>query len=410
MKKVLILTVTAGFGHNSVARAVKNRLENATDEEYEVEVVEVLKEYARSFYYHLNKDGYSLAMAHTPWLYEWGFFQAKKDPEINRVSGMHHHAALSCIEGLYRKINEFRPDVIYCSHFIPAIAISDARLVYKVPALVMMSELDYYNTPFFEAAPGVDVFTLPSEDMIEENLKNGFRREQLVVTGIPIGANFSKQISKKTARKKLKIETDMFTILVMFGGGEWSGITNLFKELVKNMNEKVQIIIINGRNQESYEKIAKLEVPENIKVVNIGFVDNIEVYMSASDIAITKAGGLSVTEMISTSLPLIISEKVYGQEKENMHYLISKGCATSFSDAEDLVLKIKEVKTNYDYYTNNLKKFRMNAIEDIYDIIKKQPKAVYNDEYIASIKYDEVKDKIRSVLHNQKLLTGEFKL
>ena len=405
MKKVLILTVTAGFGHNSVARSINNRLLNATDEEYQVEVIEVLKEYGKPFYYWINKEGYSLSMALIPWFYEMGFFYSKMNVEENKTSGAHHHAALSCIAKLLKKVNEYKPDVIYCSHFIPAIALSDARLLYKVPAKVIMSELDYYNTPFFEAALNVDYFTLPHEDLVEENIKNGFRKEQLLVTGIPIGEKFEKKVGKKTARRKLKIETDMLTILVMFGGGEWSGITKLFKELVKNMDEKVQIIIINGRNEESYNEIAKLEVPENIKVVNVGFVDNIQDYMAASDIAVTKAGGLSVTEMIATELPLIISEKVYGQENENMHFLISKGLATSFSDAEDLVFKIKEVKQNYDYYVTNLRSFKRNAIEDIYNLINSQPKAVYDDEYIATINYDEVKDKIKTALRHKKYIS-----
>lgn len=406
MKKVLILTVTAGFGHNSVARAIKNRLESAK-EKYEVEVIEVLKEYSNHFYYWLNKSGYSLAMAYAPRFYEFGFFFSKLTPEENKSSGFHHHAALSFVADLYKKINEFQPDVVYCSHFLPAIALSDARLLYKVPPIIIMSELDYYNTPFFEAALGVDYFTLPHEDMIEENLKNGFRREQLIVTGIPIGEKFATPIDKVAARKKLNIRDDMFTILVMFGGGEWSGIVDIFKELIKYIDYEVQIIIINGKNKESYEKIANLEVPKNIEVVNVGFANNIEEYMCASDIAVTKAGGLSVTEMIATELPLIISEKVYGQEKENMHYLVSKGLATSFEDAKDLSYKIKEVMLHYDYYITNLKSFKRNAIEDIYKLIKKQKHAVYDANYIASIDYSEVKDRIKSALKNVKYI-GEY--
>ncbi|MCR4911711.1 MAG: hypothetical protein K5925_04235 [Bacilli bacterium] len=405
MKKVLILTVTAGFGHNSVARAVKNRLLSATDEKYEVEVIEVLKEYGKPFYYWLNKEGYAKSMSLAPVIYETGFYFSKNNYIENKTSGVHHHAALSCIEGLYKKINEYKPDVIYCSHFIPAIALSDARLVYKIPARVIMSELDYYNTPFFEAALRVDYFTLPNEDMVEENLKNGFKQDQLLVTGIPIGEHFATPLDKIETRKKLGIKEDLFTILIMFGGGEWSGITSLFKELMKSYTEEAQIIIINGRNEDSFNKIEKLETPENINVVNVGFVENIQEYMFASDIAITKAGGLSVTEMIATELPLIISEKVYAQEKENMHYLISKGMATSFSDAEDLVLKIKEVKQNYDYYVTNLRKNKRNAIEDIYKLINSQEHAVYDEEYIASIDYSKVKENIKDALKESKILS-----
>ena len=108
------------------------------------------------------------------------------------------------------------------------------------------------------------------DNMVEENLKNGFKQDQLLVTGIPIGEHFATPLDKIETRKKLGIKEDLFTILIMFGGGEWSGITSLFKELMKSYTEEAQIIIINGRNEDSFNKIEKLETPENINVVNVG--------------------------------------------------------------------------------------------------------------------------------------------
>ena len=407
MKKVLILTVTAGNGHNSAARSIQNRLKSAADEEYVIEVVDTLKIFGGNLRYKAMREGYSLMMSHIPKFYEKGFRLSKAIVPVNKTRGVHHLTALSCISKLYQRINAFKPDVIYCTHFIPAVALSDLRLAYQVPATVIMSELDYYNTPFFEAATGVDYFTLADRSLLEENVKNGFKKEHLVVTGIPIDPKFSTPLDKGLAREKLGMEKGVFTILVMFGGGEWSGITELYAGLIRTIKSRTQIVVINGRNQASFDEIAAMKTPEHINLINVGFVDNVYEYMFASDVAITKAGGLSTTEMIAAELPLVIYEKVFAQEKENLKFLTANGLAIGFSDANEIADKIEEIKARYDEYSARLKAFKQNATESIYHLIAAAPPAVYDDEYIASLKYAAVYYKVKLAL--EKVLLGQLK-
>ncbi len=397
MKKVLILTVTAGNGHNSAAKSIRKRLQSAT-EDYDIEVVDTLHIFGGRVEYKAMKDGYSMMMSKAPKFYEKGFRMSKGMVGYNKTHGFHHLAALLCLTKLYRRINAFKPDVIYCTHFVPAVAISDLRLVYKVPATVIMSELDYYNTPFFEAATGVDYFTLSDQSMIWENLKNGFKKEQMIVTGIPVDPKFSGPIEKSAAREKLGLDQDLFTVLVMFGGGEWSGIVGLYENLIRTAKQKMQIIVINGRNKESFDTIAAMQCPDHIKLVNVGFVDNVYDYMFASDVAVTKAGGLSTTEMIAAGLPLIIYDKVYAQEKENLRFLLTKGFAVVFSKPSELADRIEDVRANYDAYRKNLQECKQNATEEIYSLIANAPAAVYDQTYIDSINYKTVKYKVKLAL------------
>ena len=60
MKKILILTVTAGNGHNACAMAMKEKLEQLGD--VEVKIVDILKEYSTPFNIWVADKGYNIAI------------------------------------------------------------------------------------------------------------------------------------------------------------------------------------------------------------------------------------------------------------------------------------------------------------------------------------------------------------
>jgi processive 1,2-diacylglycerol beta-glucosyltransferase len=58
-----------------------------------------------------------------------------------------------------------------------------------------------------------------------------------------------------------------------------------------------------------------------------GFVDNVDVYMDACDVVITKPGGLTVSETLVKRKPLILTNPIPGVEDENADYLVNYGLA-----------------------------------------------------------------------------------
>ena len=65
MKKILILTVTAGNGHNACARGMKNKLEKLSGE-VEVKIVDLLKCYSSKRDFWITDRGYSIAVSKLP--------------------------------------------------------------------------------------------------------------------------------------------------------------------------------------------------------------------------------------------------------------------------------------------------------------------------------------------------------
>ena len=169
-------------------------------------------------------------------------------------------------------------------------------------------------------------------------------------------------------------------------------ICDLYKD------DKIQIIMINGKNKKSFDTIANMKLPENIKVVNVGFTDKVDLYMSASDVIVTKLGGTGATEAINKLRPMIVTNKVFGQEKHNLTYLSNKGITYSFKGKKDLKAVMDKFKNDQEFYNKtveNIKKLRTNGIDNLAKIIMSFDKAKYDEKYIESIDYSKVKRDVK---------------
>ncbi len=252
-KRILILSITAGNGHNACANSMKRKLESLDDAE--VKIVDLLKSFSTKLNVWVSDKGYSLSVGKLLPLYNAFYNHYKKAAPEKRYSCSSQKTVVSTLNGLMKEIMDFKPDVIYSTHFYGAIAVTDLQLVYKLPCTTIVSNLDYVNSPFWEAGIGVDYFAIPNEDFIEECIYEGYSREQLLPIGLPVDERTLERLDKSEARKKLGLEDGVFTVMVMFGGGHWNGGFKIFNELVTALKgRKAQIIMVNGRNEESYKK------------------------------------------------------------------------------------------------------------------------------------------------------------
>ncbi|GAB6172169.1 hypothetical protein JCM15765_16470 [Paradesulfitobacterium aromaticivorans] len=90
---------------------------------------------------------------------------------------------------------------------------------------------------------------------------------------------------------------------------------------------------LNGLGRSEFVKfIQALQNP----VARFGFVQNVEELMSAADIIITKAGGLTVSEALTKRVPLVIFRPIPGQEEENAIYLEGIGAGRVAKSEEEL--------------------------------------------------------------------------
>lgn len=398
MKKVLIFTVTAGNGHNSIANAVREECENRG---VEARVVDLLHEFCDSKLYRwINEKGYGMACQYACKIYNWFFRHYQRVNPKKYYKSPVQKPLLKMYGKLLKYINEYKPDAIFCSHFYPCIMLSNLRQEFELPAKIYSVITDYVVCPYWECAAGIDKVMIPDESYVDYMLSKGFKNEQLVPYGLTVSPKFSKEISKQDARKTLGLE-DKFTAFVMYGGGFWAGNYKIVKNLIKNIKEPLQIVVANGRDEKGKKKIDKLKVPENIILHNYGFCKNVDVIMSASDILIGKAGGVSVTEALNKRLPLLAGSNLPQQEECNVEMLLKHKAGRRYKSKRQMAKTLNELMKSpkeLDALKANVEKIRKpDATKIMVDMILSS-EVNYKKQ---DINYSKVNKKIKDNLKNK---------
>lgn len=368
MKKYLILTVTAGEGHNSIAKAIENEL--GKNPENIIEKVDIFKEFAKPSKVKFINDGYILACKHLPKLYNLFFRMYQKRNPNRRDTAPAQGTVKKETPKLLKLIEEKNPDVIICTHFYPATIITNLRKKYEIKAKVVSILFDYTVHPFFECANGVDFMFTPDSSFNDILIKKGYREEQLKDLGLPVKTEFSEFMDKNEAREKLGFQKDLPLVMIMLGGGGFGGADKMLKKLFK-CKHKIQIAVVNGKDSESKEKIDKfLQKTKTEHIIkNYGFIDFVYTLMSASDILVGKSGGVSVNESMNKNLPLALSHNLVAQEYDNMVFLTTHNACINLTKKYTLTKAVDDLCENpnkLEQIKSNIQKIKKpNATRDI---------------------------------------------
>jgi processive 1,2-diacylglycerol beta-glucosyltransferase len=134
--------------------------------------------------------------------------------------------------------------------------------------------------------------------------------------------------NKKKILEEFELKENKKTLLFFFGGEGGFGNSNSYKILITIIenNKNVQIVAVAGKNEKAQEKVESYilenNASENIKLLS--YTNKVAELMSISDLVITKAGGLTITESLASGLPIAIINPIPGQETENAVYLEEK--------------------------------------------------------------------------------------
>ena len=347
-KRCLIITSDAGFGHRSAALSVSKALEILYPGQVEILVTNPIQETNIPTVMKPIEKGYDRSVRMTPGLYRLSYEVSNSRQVSEVVEGA---LTLMLQKIMADTIRDFKPDIVLNTNemFNTPIgkALQDADP--KIPAYTVVTDLADVHSLWFSSEP--DRFYIANEWVKVKALESGVPEEKLVISGIPVNPDFAlNQVEKQALRCSLGLDPHRLTLLFV-GSSRVSKLQDYLQAL-ENFGAAVQVVVIAGGNDELYKTLISSQYEFPVAVRN--FEHNVPQWMMASDVLVTKAGGLIVSEGLAAGLPILLIDYLPGQEEGNVRYLLSH-------QAGALVQNVGEFKALMAYWLQE-DGFRLNQI------------------------------------------------
>lgn len=375
--KVLILSASTGGGHNRAAGALKEYILSA-DRTNTVEIIDTFEEISKLVNLTVTK-GYQLLAKKTPSLYGKIYEAADRDTALSELVN-------TIISQLGRRliplIEQLRPDVIVSCHPFATRMIARMKETHglDIPIVFIITDFMPHMTGVTGNVEAFVTATAATARVLHE--KYGVDDRLIFDCGMPVYDRFYTfpEGEREEMLTSLGLDPERRTVLLMAGSFGVADILTIYEKLL-SVDAGFQIIVITGHNRRLYNAFEKMlsderefeteDAPEFIRTLSednpiklmynrtesfkesfretfrrstddskptrlFYYVDNVEDYMHISDLIITKPGGLTTSESIACSLPMVVFRSFPGQEGQNADFLAESGAAVQLGTLEEV--------------------------------------------------------------------------
>ena len=369
-KRVLILSASVGSGHVKAADALARVMRGRSD------VEEVLSDDSldhtnvlhKQFYSTLYKKLSSMLPEFLGWWYE-----TSDDPWVADKGRL--LIDLPQALPLINLVREFRPDVILCTHFMPAGVISWLIANGKLDARLGVVITDFHFHAFWITRAFNWYFVAQEDDKIHMEAL-GLPADRIEVTGIPVEPEFGAPVNVDAVLERHGLRSGRPTILVAGGALGMSPATAVVRQLLQ-VDRDFQAIIVCGKNEEMQNEIVELlkDRPADFRV--LGYTKDMSDFMSVATILLSKPGGMTTAEAVACGLPMMILDPIGGQEERNADVLLESGAAVKCTEVTLVAHKLRRLLDDPErlrQMSQNARNLgRPNAASEIARIVLEEP-------------------------------------
>ncbi len=370
-KRILILTASIGSGHDEVAKTIGHKLLEK-DQQIQIKIIDFMQILHPSISKLIISSYLKMIGLFPSWyhyLYQWTM-------KINSNNKVKDIISYRYQKKLLQVLDEFKPCLIVFTNPFPlSIAISlKKKGMLKAKTATIITDYTAHSV-WMDGL--VDYYFVGSHQLKKDLIREGIHEDRIIITGIPVHYKFMQKVDQIQIANQYQIELTIPTLLIM-GGGLGLGPIEEVINIIQEVNMPLQILVVTGRNEE-LKKILTEKIYNKKHLIKIfGYVDNVNELMDVSDLLISKAGGLTMTEAMNKELPVLIVNPIPGQEEVNASFFSKIGTAIWLQQLQDIKLVIQEL-----LYNNPLK------LKEMKDKCKeyKRPRAV---EIICKVIYAEL--------------------
>lgn len=333
MPRILILHASVGAGHERAAKALAEAF--TRKQEGEVRVEDTL-DYGSPLFRQAYARSYLELSERAPTLWRL-FYQGTNigDPEsadlTNRLRTLVERLGITRLDRLVRR---FAPAAIVCTHFLPVELLLRLKRQGRLPQPIYCVVTDFVPHTFW-VAPGIDGYFVAGDVTRDQLIARGVPASIIHVCGIPVDPTIAEPKPIDVVRDRHGFPSGT-PLVSLFGGG-------IDVERVQRMAEGVlacgmagTLAVVAGRNEALSAALDHLADGPAMRLRRFGFITYVDDLVAASDLVITKAGGLIVSETLARGTPMVLIDPIPGQEEWNADYVVAAGAGVQLRMAESV--------------------------------------------------------------------------
>jgi processive 1,2-diacylglycerol beta-glucosyltransferase len=334
LDKVLILSASAGAGHVRAAEALERAFARlgAAREVRHTDTLQFTNKVFRKLYSRTYLDLVDHAPDVLGWLYDW--LDTPWEKERRRLAWDKLNT-----RPFVRMLERYRPDLVICTHFLPAEIISwlKAKRRLGCAEAVVVTDFDVHA---MWLCHHVEHYFVAIEETREHLVRLGIPGERVTATGIPIDPVFAERKDKRAMREKHRLAVEGTIVLLSAGGFGVGPVEHAVTTLLE-LRHPAQIVVVCGRNDELRQRLAARAATTRAgALVVVGYTTEMDEYMAAAEVLVGKPGGLTTSEALARELVLVIVNPIPGQEERNSDHLLEQGAAIRCNNLPVLGYKI----------------------------------------------------------------------
>jgi 1,2-diacylglycerol 3-beta-galactosyltransferase len=330
---ITFLFSDTGGGHRAASEAIIEAIHCEFGESVITQMVDFLKDYAPPPFNHLPEVYPD--MVRVPELWGAMFDISDGRPQARIVTS----TFWPIVRKAARKLAyDHHSDLIVSVHPLANSFTLKALGKERPPFITVVTDLVTTHALWFDKR--ADLIIVPTEMARQHALKYSMSPEKVQVIGLPIMRSCTNpQKNKLLLRKKLGWPTEKLTVLLV-GGGEGMGPLSETAMAIDESELDLSLIIVAGRNTKLETELNEREWKKPARIY--GFTHEMPTFMNAADVIVTKAGPGTIAEALVAGLPIILYDKIPGQEDGNVDYVIAEKVGIWAPEPESVVDSLRD--------------------------------------------------------------------
>jgi processive 1,2-diacylglycerol beta-glucosyltransferase len=293
MARILIFYSPFGSGHLSASKSLAAAFRHL-DPQHIVVVEDIFEHIAQPLRSAVSTL-YERLSERAPLLYEI-YYESTDVDELSfaMTSNMLTDALYTpFLHGLAKFIERTKPDAIVCTQQFPLAAVSFLKQQGRIRQPIFVVVTDYMVHASW-IAPEVEGYFVAHPQTGYVLQRRGVPAERVHVTGIPVRLEMLTPKTPEEMRRARDLPLDRPVIAIFGGGIEPKRVRLLLERMLEELRK-------------------------------VGLIDYVDDLIVASDVVISKSGGLIVSEVLARNTPMIIIDPIPGQEEWNADFVVAAG-------------------------------------------------------------------------------------